>query len=375
MFSNLQKCYKNVNQNEYNPEVFNFNHIKCNKGNNLYNKLRYIKIDDLNTNLYNNNEKKSQTGKKGSKIFSKYENFKIQKDRYQKFNLNNSVCSINIDKKILEPLSMQLKRNNSFIISKGSMLNNSRNDLCTDLYNNNIEEDNNNNKNHLILSQNDIYNNPEYKHMNILDKFTLYPKQYIYNKFNGKKRTDITNKEIWDKIQPPTNQDYIDYIYKHKEVDLFNKRLIERKNKLIMSERNKIIMKERKVLKEGDDFFKRAKLKEALYNKNKIKYYKNQLDYQMKHFLENKLHNENLKYSQFLKNKDYNRLKSPIMKYLNQNDYFDVNPFNNRSINLGKSNLKYDTILNPKIQFKTNKYLFPEIANNLSNYALPKINY
>ena len=254
------------------------------------------------------------------------------------------------------------------------MLNNSRNDLCTDLYNNNIEEDNNN-KNHLILSQNDIYNNPEYKHMNILDKFTLYPKQYIYNKFNGKKRTDITNKEIWDKIQPPTNQDYIDYIYKHKEVDLFNKRLIERKNKLIMSERNKLIMKERKVLKEGDDFFKRAKLKEALYNKNKIKYYKNQLDYQMKHFLENKLHNENLKYSQFLKNKDYNRLKSPIMKYLNQNDYFDVNPFNNRSINLGKSNLKYDTILNPKIQFKTNKYLFPEIANNLSNYALPKINY
>ena len=123
------------------------------------------------------------------------------------------------------------------------MLNNSRNDLCTDLYNNNIEEDNNN-KNHLILSQNDIYNNPEYKHMNILDKFTLYPKQYIYNKFNGKKRTDITNKEIWDKIQPPTNQDYIDYIYKHKEVDLFNKRLIERKNKLIMSERNKLIMKE-----------------------------------------------------------------------------------------------------------------------------------
>ena len=189
----------------------------------------------------------------------------------------------------------------------------------------------------LILSENDVYFNPRYKHMNILDKVTLFPKQYIYNKFNGKKRTDITNKEIWDKFQAPTNQDYLDYIYKNKEVDLFNKRLIECKNKKIISERNKIILRERNVIKEGNEFFKRVKLKEDLYNKNKIKYYKNQLDNQMKHFLENKLFKENLKYSQFLKNKDYNGLKTPIMKFLNKNDYFDVNPYNNKSIELGKS--------------------------------------
>ena len=58
-------------------------------------------------------------------------------------------------------------------------------------------------------------------------------------------------------------------------------------------------------------------------------------------------------------------MPTPIMKYLNRNDYFDVNPFNNKSVTLGKSNLKYDTIMKPKIQFKINKYIFPEIGNNI----------
>ena len=371
MFSNLKSCYKNINDYEYNPEVFNFNHIKINNGKNNYTKLRYLKIDDLNTNSYNINERKGLTDKKNSKIFSKPEIFKIQKDRLEKFDQNNSTCSINIEKKFLQPLSMQLKRNNSFLCSKENLFSRVRNDLHTDINNINREENNNNKMSNLILSENDVYFNPRYKHMNILDKVTLFPKQYIYNKFNGKKRTDITNKEIWDKFQAPTNQDYLDYIYKNKEVDLFNKRLIECKNKKITSERNKIILRERNLIKEGNEYFKRVKLKEALYNKNKIKYYKNQLDNQMKHFLENKLFKENLKYSQFLKNKDYNRLKTPIMKFLNKNDYFDVNPYNNKSIELGKSNLIYDTILNPRIQFKTNKYLFPEIVNNYNSNNLP----
>lgn len=371
MFSNLKSCYKNINDYEYNPEVFNFNHIKINNGKNNYTKLRYLKIDDLNTNSYNINERKGLTDKKNAKIFSKPEIFKIQKDRLEKFDQNNSTSSINIEKKFLEPLSMQLKRNNSFLCSKENLFSRVRNDLHTVINNINREENNNNKMSNLILSENDVYFNPRYKHMNILDKVTLFPKQYIYNKFNGKKRTDITNKEIWDKFQAPTNQDYLDYIYKNKEVDLFNKRLIECKNKKIISERNKIILRERNVIKEGNEFFKRVKLKEDLYNKNKIKYYKNQLDNQMKHFLENKLCKENLKYSQFLKNKDYNRLKTPIMKFLNKNDYFDVNPYNNKSIELGKSNLIYDTILNPRIQFKTNKYLFPEIVNNYNSNNLP----
>ena len=358
----MKSSYIKNNGNIYDPKVFNFNHIKNKKEENIYTNLRYLRSDDLtnNNDFSEFNEKKSLTNRNYSNIFSKVENLKMQKDRFQKFYLNKSSSTINSDRKVLQPLTIQLRKNTSKINLKQIISNRLRNEL----YNVDREEKNNI-ENNLILSQNDIYNNQDYKSMNILDKFTLFPKHYIYNKFNGKRRTDITNNEFNDKLIPGNNKDYLDYIYKNKEVDLFNKRLLENKNNLKISERNNIILKERNLMKQKNDYFKRMMIKDALYNKKKIKYYKDELDNQMEHFLENKLVNENLKYNQFLKNKDYNRLKTPMMKYLNQNDYFDVNPYNNKSINLGKSNLKYDTILNPRIQFKTNKYLFPEIINSI----------
>ena len=358
------RSYRRNDGNIYNPQVFNFNHIKNNNTKKIYTNLRYLNNDGIDKDNYNRiNDNNGLTDRNYSKIFSKAENFKIQKDRLQKFHLNNSASTINVDKRILHPIYISSKKNDNEINLKQMFHNRIKNNL-----NNFDKEEKSNNEKNLILSQNDIYKNNNYRNMNILDKFTLFPKyHYIYNKFNGRKRTDITNNEIWDKYQPGNNQDYIDYIYKNKEVDLFNKRFLENKNNIKILEKNQIIDKERNLMKEKNEYFKRVMIKDALYNKKKIKYYKNELDNQMEHFLENKLLNENMEYNQFLKNKDYNRLKTPIMKYLNQNDFFDVNPYSHRSLNLGKSNLKYDTLLNPKIQFKTNKYIFPEIVNN--NYS------
>ena len=364
MISEFPNSYRVNNDNIYDPQVFNFNHTIKNKEKNVYSNLRYLSQDDLTKDGYSNiNDKnKSLTNRYYSQIFSNDENLKIQKDRYSKFRLNNSISSINVDKPLL-PRPIPFGNPDSKIKLKQM----TPQKIRSYLFKNNKGEKNNY-KNNLILSKNDIYNNPTYRNMNILDKFTLYPKyHYIYEKFNGRKRTDITNKEIWDKFDPVSNQDYIDYIHKFKECDLFNKRLLENKNNLRMSEKNNLILKERKLNKEKNDYFKRVMMKDAIYSLNKVKYYKNELDNQMEHFLENKLANENLEYTQFLKNKDYNRMKTPIMKYLNRNDYFDVNPYSHKSINLGKSNLKYDTILNPRNQFKTNKYIFPEIVNN--NYS------
>jgi len=364
MISNFTSSYRKNNGNIYEPNVFNYNLNKNNKNN--YINLRYSEQNDFMKDEYSKfNDKKALTNRKYSTIFLKKDNFNIQKDRFQKFYLNNSAPSINLidsDKKILKPIPLSYRNNDT----KKNLKKIFANQIQNDINNYEKEEKNNNNENNLILSQNDIYNNPDYKHMNILNKYVIFPKHHcIFNKFNGKKRTDITNQELYDKVVPGYNKDYIDYIFKNKEVDLYNKRLIENKNNKIISEKNKLILKERNQIKEANDYYKRICLKNALYNKKKIKYYKNELDNQMEHFLENKLVNENLPYSQFLKNKDYNRLKSPIMQYLNKNDYFDVNPFNNKSVTLGKSNLKYDTIMKPKIQFKINKYIFPEIGNNI----------
>ena len=57
-------------------------------------------------------------------------------------------------------------------------------------------------------------------------------------------------------------------------------------------------------------------------------------------------------------------MRTPVQVFLNKNDYVDVNPFNNRETTLGQSNLEYNTILNPRIQFKVNKYIFPKIVNS-----------
>ena len=357
MFYDYISSYKSHYGNIYDSIDLNNN---CNKNKKAqYINLRYPnEDDDSNENFMNFNEMKCSNKNNYSSIFSKKDKFKIEKDRFQKFILNNPSPSNYKNNNIHLPLYDSSKNTYNKIDFNGKNNNNIEYDEKTDI------------GNHLILSQkdiNDIYNNPKYEHMNILDRFTLFPKLYIFNKFNGKRRSDITNKEIVDKCLPGTNKDYIDYIYKNREIDLFNKRMLAKKNNLKISERNKIILKERNLMKEKENYFKKVSLRNALYNKNKIKYYKSQLDHQMEHFLENKLVNENLPYSQFLKNKDYNRLKTPIMKYLNKNDYFDVNPFNNKSLNLGKSNLKYDTLQNPKILFKTNKYIFPEIINN--NYS------
>jgi hypothetical protein len=359
MYSSFSNSY-----NEKNENLFDFNNLNINQNNRsikpAFTNLRYY---DNNNDFFNENINpfKFNENKNKSTIVAKKSNYRIQKDRFQKFVLNNSssASTINPNKIALQPLTTSFKKTNINSTLRQKFLSN-YNDY---VFNAGKSEGN------LLLSQSDLYTNPEYKSMNILNKFVSFPKHYIYNHFNGKRSTDITNNDIVDKYLPGNNREYLDYIHKKKEFELFNRRFLENKNNLRESERNKLILKERHQMDEANKYFKKAILKDALYRKKKKIYYRDELDNQMEHFLENKLVNENLPYSQFLKNKDYNRMATPMMKYLNKNDYFDVNPFNNKSLDLGKSNLKYDTILNPRLQFKTNRYLFPEIVkDNFSNY-------
>ena len=156
----------------------------------------------------------------------------MQKDRFQKFSLNNSSSYIDYKRKSLQPQFSDFKRSNSKLY-----LNKVTNNIYGDDLNNNKNEEKKNDNN-FALSQRDIYNNSAYKHMNIFNKFILFPKHYIYDKFNRKKRTDITNSELMEKCLPGSNQDYIDYINKYREIDLFNKRLLENKHNIKVSERN-----------------------------------------------------------------------------------------------------------------------------------------
>ena len=365
MHSNILDSYNENDENIYEQNNLNINRNYNNNNISGNANLRYYNNNDYFNNNMNENRNLGYNNN-NSDIFSKRANFRIDKDRFQKFVLNNSLSasSINPNRIVLQPTTTPFKKINSNTNLRQKFLSN---------YNDYVFNAGKNDKNggNLYLSQSDLYTNPDYKHMNILNKYVVFPKQYNYQYFNGKRRTDITDDEHVDKyILEETNKDYLDYIHKKKEYERFNQRFLEYKNNLREKERNKIILRERIQNDQAYKYWKKAILKEDLYRRKKKRYYRNELDNQMEHFLENKLINENLPYSKFLKNKDYNRMPTPIMKYLNRNDYFDVNPYTNKSIDLGKSNLKYDTILNPRMQFKTNKYLFPEIiSNNFSNYV------
>ena len=364
MHSSFLGSYNGNNEKEYDLNNLNINGNYNNNDKSEIANLRYYNNNDY---FYDNMDeiRNLRNNNNNSTILSKKVNFRIQKDRFQKFVLNNSLSasSINPNRIVLQPTTTPFKKINSNTNLRQKFLSN---------YNDYVFNAGKSDKNggNLYLSQSDLYTNPDYKHMNILNKYVVFPKQYIYDHFNGKRRTDITDDEHVDKYIEETKKDYLDYIHKKKEFERFNQRLLQYKNNLREKERNKIILRERIQNDQANKYWKRAILKEELYRRKKKRYYRNELDNQMEHFLENKLINENLPYSKFLKNKDYISMPTPIMKYLNRNDYFDVNPFNNKSIDLGKSNLKYDTILNPRMQFKTNKYLFPEIIkNNFSNYV------
>jgi hypothetical protein len=61
-----------------------------------------------------------------------------------------------------------------------------------------------------------------------------------------------------------------------------------------------------------------------------------------------------------------NQNNIPSYILLNRKKSIDINPYNLRKYDIGNTNLKYNTILNPKIQFKFNKYIFPKIKKNAS---------
>ena len=179
-----------------------------------------------------------------------------------------------------------------------------------------------------------------------------------------KKITDITNNEIFDKNQ--INQEYNDYISMNKNYDDYNEKLMEEKNMLKENNINQNIFIEEQKNKESEKYYKQLDYEEQLYEKEKKMLYKKLLDEQ--------IDNEIMRFKKNPYKEIYpykyipinNQNKIPSYILLNKKKNVDVNPYNLRKYDIGNTNLQYNTILNPKIQFKLNKYLFPNIRKNAS---------
>ena len=122
------------------------------------------------------------------------------------------------------------------------------------------------------------------------------------------------------------------------------------------------LLKEQEEIKMENNYFNSLATQNLLGEKKSKILYKNLLDEQVKNNLSDKLMNENLIYDDIILNKNY-LLKNNSMterKFLNKNNFVDVNPYNRRNYFLGNSSLKNDIILNPQIVFNNNKYIFPK---------------
>ena len=213
-------------------------------------------------------------------------------------------------------------------------------------------------KNNFYLSQLDKQNDNNNK--SFLNKYNYYIN--YTNQTLGKKRTDITDDNF---LQIYTDRkNFVDYLKKNVEIQNENKKISEEKNTLKKNIMFNSRLKEREEIKMENNYFNNIAEQNLIGEKESKILYKNLLDQQIKNNITDKLKNENLTYNDIIQNRNYlygNGLVTE-RKFLNKNNFVDVNPYSHRNYFLGNSSLKNDVIINPQIIFKHNKYIFPQFA-------------
>ena len=148
-----------------------------------------------------------------------------------------------------------------------------------------------------------------------------------------------------------------------KQYDNYNKILAEQ------NLRNKDYMNKQRTIEELKRIEEREKIynyeqQEKSYENERKKEYKEYLDRQIKEQLPIKLWKENYNERNFINNNNFFREKNlytsaPSFSIVKKSNFVEVNPYNAKRYDLGNSNLRYNTILNPMFNYNYNKYLFP----------------
>ena len=158
-------------------------------------------------------------------------------------------------------------------------------------------------------------------------------------------------------------RNYGDYKNVFKQYDNYNKILAEQ------NLRNRDYMNKQRTLEELKRIEEREKIynfekQEKSYENEKKKEYKEYLDRQIKEQFPIKLWKENYNERNFVNNTPFFKDRSlyssaPHFSIVNKSNFVEVNPYNAKRYDLGNSNLRYNTILNPMFNYNYNKYLFP----------------
>ena len=148
-----------------------------------------------------------------------------------------------------------------------------------------------------------------------------------------------------------------------RQYDNYNKLLAEQnlRHKDYMNKQRTI--EELKRIEEREKIYNYEK-QEKTYENEKKKEYKEYLDRQIKEQFPIKLWKENYNEKNFINDNNIFRNKNlytsaPNFSLIKKSNFVEVNPYNSKRYDLGNSNLRYNTILNPMFNYNYNKYLFP----------------
>ena len=148
-----------------------------------------------------------------------------------------------------------------------------------------------------------------------------------------------------------------------RQYDNYNKILAEQnlRHKDYMNKQRTV--EELKRIEEREKIYNYEKQEKSYENEQKREY-KEYLDRQIKEQFPIKLWKENYNEKNFVNNNNFFKDKNlytsaPNFSFVKKSNFVEVNPYNAKRYDLGKSNLRYNTILNPMFNYNYNKYLFP----------------
>ena len=359
--NNNYKNINNINTNNYYNLKSNINEFQ-NNDNNLENR-NYFQ-DNQNKNLdyifSNDIEAENNIGKYKKKILNRsniveqnYKNFnEYQNNKYKRINLRYTQEQYDNN----NPIDNIKNRNNDNILSS-NIPNSDFNYVNKDNNNYNI-----NRNNHRIYKSHSLGNLFQ-TNFYLSDQNQNY--NHIKNKeYMGKKRTDITDDELIN-MKDYNENGFYDYCNKKLEILMDNKKMVEDKLEQEKLNKNKSRLQEQNEIKIKNKYFNNLNIQNLMEIKNSKIKYKNILDEQIKNNINNKLLNENLTFKDIVQNQFYLVRKNgtPDRKFLNKNRFVEINPYNHRNYYLGNSSLQNNTITNPKVQYKYNRYIFPKISS------------
>ena len=374
--NNYTNDFENSNNSINSINNRDFNNI--NKSYDITNNRYYNLVDksmDMNPVFSNDIEAKNNIGKYKAKIinrsniieqnckkFNEYQNDKCRKInmRYSNYNNNDNNYNYNNNKSNNNNIN-NLKFSFNSIPYKIKLNVKKDKNIFHNYHIDNIDNRMNKSK-----SCEDIFANRFY--LSKLDEYDHFPqiKNLYRHDYLGKKKTDITNNELINNMEDNNKNGYYDYCQKKYEIFLDNKKMLEEKLNQKKNNLQNAKIKEQNEMKMKNIYFNNLNIQKLINLKNaKIKY-KKSLDEQIKNNINNKLLNENLTFKDIIQSQAYLIKKNNVSDrvFLNKNKFVEVNPYNHRKYFLGDSSLKNNVIINPQIQYKYNKYIFPEIISN-----------